>query len=158
MRNLLEPSQSCNFSIPPGVSFTPPGVPFTPAGVENRPTAQLLPLSRPPLPFAAAPHAHSMRLVELPRSVRKRTRQAAACPQQCHRHASATAHSTAPSPTDPAELATPNSALRGCRARPTRFYALSKPIATPRQPRTTRDSAVRPTVSVTVSARQSRLR
>ena len=63
--------------------------------------------------------------------------------------------STTPSPTDPAELATPNSALRGCRARPTRSYALLKPIATPRQPRTTRVRAVRPAVSVTVSARQT---
>ena len=52
----------------------------------DRPTAQLLPPSRPSLPFAAAPHAHSMRLVELPRSLRKRTRQAVACPRKC-RHA-----------------------------------------------------------------------
>ena len=28
MQNLLETSQSCNFSIPPGVRFTPPGIPF----------------------------------------------------------------------------------------------------------------------------------
>ena len=113
-------------------------------------------MSRPPLPFAAAPYAHSMRLVELPRSIHKRTRQAVACPQNCRRHASVRYRSTVPSPTDPAELATPNSALRGCRARPTRSYALRKPIATPRQPRTTRVRAVRPTVSVTVSARQTR--
>ena len=42
MRNLPETSQSCNFSIPPGVTFTPPGVPFTPAGVENLTTARRL--------------------------------------------------------------------------------------------------------------------
>ena len=158
MRNLPETSQSCNFSIPPGVTFTRTGGTFhTRRGEksDDRPTAQLLPVSRPPLPFAAAPYAHSMRLVELPRSIRKRTRQAVACPQHCRRRASVRHRSRAPSPTDPAELATPNSALRGCRARPTRSYALRKPIATPRQPRTTRVRAVRPAVSVTVSARQT---
>ena len=42
MRDLPETSQSCNFFIPPGVTFTPPGVPFTPAGVENLTTARRL--------------------------------------------------------------------------------------------------------------------
>ena len=42
VRNLPETSQSCNFSTPPGVTFTPPGVPFTPAGVKNLTTARRL--------------------------------------------------------------------------------------------------------------------
>ena len=155
--------KSCNCSTPPGVTFTPPGVLFAPAGVEiSRPPdgprrlnsspchALRSPSRLPRMRIRCASSSYLEPSANEPAKPSRALENAADAPPPplTHRH-------LRPPTVDPAELATPNSALRGCRARPTRSYALRKPIATPRQPRTTRVRGVRPTVSVTVSARQT---